>query len=68
VFEDGAPGVVAANRAGMPVIWVPDANLLEHMSSREDATLRPSQTLASLLNFQPEEWHLPPFAQENQAA
>ncbi|KAI0044971.1 HAD-like protein [Auriscalpium vulgare] len=56
VFEDAIPGVQAAKRAGMNVVWVPDANLLE-LDSPPDT----DQVLHSLEEFVPEEWGLPPF-------
>ncbi|KDE09464.1 hypothetical protein MVLG_00366 [Microbotryum lychnidis-dioicae p1A1 Lamole] len=58
VFEDGVPGVRAARSAGMPVVWVPDPELLKTMG---DHDLDPTQILNSLLDFVPEEWGLPPY-------
>lgn len=60
VFEDAMPGVQAAKRAGMKVVWVPDPNLkavLEESSGDLGAT----QTINSLLDWNPEQWGLPPF-------
>ncbi|KII92559.1 hypothetical protein PLICRDRAFT_50923 [Plicaturopsis crispa FD-325 SS-3] len=57
VFEDAIPGMQAGKRAGMNVVWVPDANLLDVEytgSERADAVLR------SLEEFKPEDWGLPP--------
>ncbi|CCU76327.1 HAD superfamily hydrolase [Blumeria hordei DH14] len=39
VFEDGIPGVVAALRAGMRVIWVPHPDLAKEYKGHEDAVL-----------------------------
>lgn len=66
VFEDGRPGVTAARRAGMNVVWIPDPELLKlhhdqlpgHPDSDADA---PHQTLTTMLDFKPEEWGLPPY-------
>ncbi|KAI0266977.1 HAD-like domain-containing protein [Gloeopeniophorella convolvens] len=59
VFEDAVPGVQAGKRAGMHVVWVPDANLLgvEH----DPTAAQPDQVLRSLEDFVPEEWGLPPY-------
>ncbi|EGN99750.1 hypothetical protein SERLA73DRAFT_179933 [Serpula lacrymans var. lacrymans S7.3] len=58
VFEDAIPGMQAGKRAGMAVIWVPDANLLGvEYSGRE----RADQTLKSIEDFKPEEWGLPSY-------
>ncbi|KAF5388834.1 hypothetical protein D9757_005609 [Collybiopsis confluens] len=58
VFEDGLPGLQAGKRAGMSVVWVPDANLLnvEYTGSE-----RADQVLESIESFVPEEWGLPPY-------
>ncbi|KAF9462432.1 HAD-like domain-containing protein [Collybia nuda] len=58
VFEDGVPGLQAGKRAGMSVIWVPDANLLDLGYAGKE---RADQTLKSVENFVPEEWGLPPY-------
>ncbi|KAK0214277.1 HAD-like domain-containing protein [Armillaria nabsnona] len=61
VFEDGLPGMQAGKRAGMNVIWIPDANLLdvEYVGEEKaDAMLR------SMQEFVPEEWGLPPYDAE----
>jgi len=55
VFEDAPNGVEAAVAAGMQVCHVPDANLA--MDLRGDAHCE----LASLDDFRPQEWGLPPF-------
>ncbi|GAW05584.1 HAD-like protein [Lentinula edodes] len=58
VLEDGLPGMQAGKRAGMAVVWVPDANLLDvNYSGNEKA----DQILKSLEDFVPEEWGLPPY-------
>lgn len=58
VFEDAIPGVIAANRAGMNVVWVavPELRALE---AGGDTTA--DQVLGSLEEFRPEEWGLPPY-------
>jgi len=57
VFEDATSGVIAAVRAGMNVVWVPDPRLKEISNS----DLGAAQTLQSLEDFKPEEWGLPPY-------
>ncbi|TFK44312.1 HAD-like domain-containing protein [Crucibulum laeve] len=58
VFEDGLPGMQAGKRAGMSVVWVPDANLLDvGYSGEEQADLM----IKSIEDFAPEEWGLPPY-------
>lgn len=69
VFEDGRPGVTAARRAGMQVVWVPDPHILDlyrnEMPGDPDKDLdAPHQILTSLLDFNPEEWGLPAFPPE----
>ncbi|THH07139.1 hypothetical protein EW145_g3582 [Phellinidium pouzarii] len=58
IFEDALPGVEAGKRAGMNVVWVPDANLLEVGSS---AIHEADEVLRSLEKFDPAKWGLPPF-------
>ncbi|OCB88408.1 HAD-like protein [Sanghuangporus baumii] len=58
VFEDAIPGVQAAKRAGMNVVWVPDPNLLEVEYS---GLHRADEVLRSLEDFDPEKWGLPPY-------
>ncbi|KAG6857701.1 hypothetical protein H0H87_004117 [Tephrocybe sp. NHM501043] len=58
VFEDGVPGMQAGKRAGMSVIWVPDSNLLDVGYTGVEVA---DQILASVENFIPEEWGLPPY-------
>ncbi|KAE9601664.1 hypothetical protein Lal_00040649 [Lupinus albus] len=55
VFEDAPSGVLAAKNAGMSVVMVPDPRL---DTSFRDAA---DQVLNSLLDFNPSEWGLPPF-------
>ncbi|XP_054930953.2 pseudouridine-5'-phosphatase-like [Dermacentor andersoni] len=55
VFEDAPKGVTAALAAGMQVIMIPDARMDEE--NRRRATL----CIASLLDFKPEQFGLPPF-------
>ncbi|KAJ3776977.1 HAD-like domain-containing protein [Lentinula raphanica] len=58
VLEDGLPGMQAGKRAGMSVVWVPDANLLNvDYLGREKA----DQILKSLEEFVPEDWGLPAY-------
>jgi len=59
VFEDAVPGVLAAKRAGMSVVWVPDERLVAVGTRPSD--LNPTDTLASLEDFVPEKWGLPPY-------
>ncbi|KAH9839206.1 HAD-like protein [Rhodofomes roseus] len=62
VFEDAIPGVQAGKRAGMNVVWVPDANLLALGDAGPTLDVeQPEQTLKSLEEFVPEEWGLPPY-------
>ena len=56
VFEDAPNGVTAAVAAGMPVVMVPDPRV--SAEDRQAAT----QVLKSLVDFDPAEWGLPPFA------
>ncbi|KAH9858492.1 HAD-like protein [Lenzites betulinus] len=61
VFEDSIPGVQAAKRAGMSVVWVPDAELLAIGGGAAPAVETPDLMLKSLEEFVPEEWGLPPY-------
>jgi len=58
VFEDAIPGVIAAKRAGMNVVWVavPELRALE-----AGADIAADQIIQSLEEFRPEEWGLPPY-------
>ncbi|XP_050272575.1 (DL)-glycerol-3-phosphatase 2 [Quercus robur] len=55
VFEDAPSGVNAAKNAGMSVVMVPDPRLDSSYRATAD------QVLSSLLDFNPEDWGLPPF-------
>ncbi|XP_047308441.1 (DL)-glycerol-3-phosphatase 2-like [Impatiens glandulifera] len=57
VFEDAPSGVSAAKNAGMSVVMVPDPRLDTSFQTEAD------QILGSLLDFNPTEWGLPPFAE-----
>ncbi|ESK93841.1 hypothetical protein Moror_13091 [Moniliophthora roreri MCA 2997] len=58
VFEDALPGMQAGKRAGMSVVWVPDAQLLNVEYTGEE---KPDQQLKSIEEFKPEEWGLPAY-------
>jgi pseudouridine-5'-monophosphatase len=55
VLEDSPAGIAAARAAGMAVVAVPDPNMDAALFSAADAVL------ASLHEFQPEAWGLPPL-------
>jgi pseudouridine-5'-monophosphatase len=55
VFEDSLAGMQAAKAAGMSVVIVPDPDADKSIFAQAD------QILNSLLDFQPELWHLPSF-------
>ncbi|KAL5717666.1 pseudouridine 5'-phosphatase [Ranunculus cassubicifolius] len=55
VFEDAPAGVGAAKNAGMSVVMVPDPRLDSSYHVGAD------QVLSSLMDFDPNEWGLPPF-------
>ncbi|KAL1406988.1 hypothetical protein Q8F55_006401 [Vanrija albida] len=59
VFEDARPGVAAGVKAGMNVVWVPEAELL---ALEPDATFGAKQVLAHLEEWDPKEWGLPPVS------
>ncbi|KAK7090062.1 pseudouridine-5'-phosphatase-like [Littorina saxatilis] len=56
VFEDAPNGVEASYAAGMPVVWVPDAQA-DHSLLKDKACL----ILESLEQFKPEDFGLPPY-------
>ncbi|KAG2016225.1 hypothetical protein CC2G_009413 [Coprinopsis cinerea AmutBmut pab1-1] len=58
VIEDALTGMQAGKRAGMKVLWVPDANLLN--VAYEGAEVA-DKTIKTLDEFVPEEWGLPPY-------
>ncbi|KAA8522766.1 hypothetical protein F0562_009072 [Nyssa sinensis] len=55
VFEDAPTGVLAAKNAGMSVVMVPDPRLDSSFHETAD------EVLSSLLDFNPNDWCLPPF-------
>ncbi|XP_028775356.1 (DL)-glycerol-3-phosphatase 2 [Neltuma alba] len=55
VFEDAPSGVLAAKNAGMSVVMVPDPRLDKSFHDTAD------QVLNTLLDFNPNDWGLPPF-------
>ncbi|GAA5883743.1 hypothetical protein JCM16303_002347 [Sporobolomyces ruberrimus] len=59
VFEDGAPGVLAARAAGMEVVWIPDTELVNTLG--DDHGLNPSHQHESMEHFDPATWGLPPY-------
>lgn len=60
VFEDAIPGVQAALAGNFKAVWVPDSNLKELVKESKNS-LKPTQTLNSLLDFRPEQYGLPAF-------
>ena len=56
VFEDSVSGLVASRAAGMMSVWVPDPELLPGAAAE-----KPTERLASLDDFRPELWSLPPY-------
>ncbi|CAN6448191.1 unnamed protein product [Victoria cruziana] len=60
VFEDAPTGVAAAKSAGMSVVMVPDPSLDAALQNEAD------QVLTSLLDFQPSDWGLPPFSDDQE--
>ena len=60
VFEDAPIGVTAARAAGMRCVHVPDARWAGG-EEEEEGDVGACATLASLADFRPEEWGLPPF-------
>ncbi|KZV88349.1 HAD-like protein [Exidia glandulosa HHB12029] len=63
VFEDAIPGVQAAVAAGMNVVWIPDPRL-QQVAGADTTPVVPPETrrLASLEDFKPEEYGLPPYS------
>ncbi len=55
VIEDAPAGIAAARAAGMAVVAVPDSNMDSALFTSADSVL------ASLCDFDPEVWGLPPF-------
>jgi pseudouridine 5'-phosphatase len=64
VFEDAIPGVEAGLRAGMGVIWVPDAELLVIQRRKGIDLPAVNEMIMSLEDFVPERWGLPPYDDE----
>lgn len=58
VFEDAVPGAQAGVRAGMNVVWVPEASLkaLDPLATHGAKVI-----IESLNDFRPEQWGLPAF-------
>jgi len=61
VFEDAIPGVEAGLRAGMGVVWVPDAELLAIQKEQDIALPNVDEMIMSMEAFVPERWGLPPY-------
>ena len=61
VFEDSVAGAIAGCRAGMQVVWIPDKRLDTDKFIEEEDDLRPTQIIASMSDFCPEDFGLPPF-------
>eukprot|EP01113_Clastostelium_recurvatum_P049536 TRINITY_DN9194_c0_g1_i1.p1 TRINITY_DN9194_c0_g1~~TRINITY_DN9194_c0_g1_i1.p1 ORF type:complete len:188 (+),score=28.32 TRINITY_DN9194_c0_g1_i1:250-813(+) len=59
VLEDAPAGVEAAIAAGMKVVAIPDPNMEKEQFSQAH------QVLASLSEFSPEQWGLPPYTEED---
>jgi len=62
VFEDAPNGVEGALAAGMQVVWVPDPKCIETITKSGGTIPQPTLTLASLEDFDPEMFGLPPFS------
>jgi len=64
VFEDAIPGVEAGLRAGMGVVWIPDAQLLAIQKKQHLELPQVDETIMSMNEFVPEKWGLPPYPME----
>ncbi|KAK4198715.1 HAD-like domain-containing protein [Triangularia verruculosa] len=53
VFEDSVPGVEAARRAGMRVVWVPHTELYQHWAAREEEVLTGTTGLVKIDGLEP---------------
>lgn len=60
-FEDSPTGVTAARRAGMPVIWIPDARMDPNLFHSDPMVFK----LNSMAEFIPEEFGLPSLSNLN---
>ena len=63
VFEDAPNGVEGALAAGMQVVWVPDPNCVLAIQKTGSSGPRPTLTLSSLQEFDPQVFGLPVFCQ-----
>lgn len=61
VFEDAIPGAEAGVRAGMGVVWIPDAELLAIQRGQGLALPNVDEMIMSMEEFVPERWELPPY-------
>ena len=59
VFEDAPMGIQAAHAAGMQSVLIPDGNAVP-----ADQTTLATQLLATLEDFRPEDFGLPPFTNQ----
>lgn len=65
VFEDSLPGVTAACRAGMHVVWVPHPLINTEEELKKNRAIKPTQVIRSIEVFQPEDFGLPAFTTSN---